>query len=96
MITDVVNTTYNLFGFLTVSFSNLNILISLIIGYLVIFIPTNVIHMKRVIDKENIEMDEWELPFSNPLYALMSLFTFKPHYWGNHSFYDGQQRNVSD
>lgn len=74
VITDVVNTTYNLFGFLTVSSATLNILISLIIGYLVIFIPTNVIHMKRVIDKETIEMDEWNYR-SQILYALMSLFT---------------------
>lgn len=75
VITDVVNTTYHLFGFIKVSSATLNILISLIIGYLIVFIPTNVMHAKRVANKENIEMDEWDYR-SQILYGLLSVFTF--------------------
>lgn len=75
VITDVVNTTYQLFGFIQVNSSALNVLISLCVGYLLVFIPTAVKHVKRVSDKETIEMDEWDYR-SQVLYAFMALFTF--------------------
>ena len=75
VITDVVNTTYQLFGFIEVTSPTLNLLISLFVGYLLVFIPSAVKHVKRVADKETIEMDEWDYR-SQTLYAFMALFTF--------------------
>ena len=75
VITDVVNTTYRLFGLFEVTSATLNVLISIIVGYLLVFVPSAVKHVKRVVDKETIEMDEWDYR-SQVLYGVMALFTF--------------------
>lgn len=74
VITDVVNTTYRLLGIIEVSSAQLNVMISLVVGYLLVFVPTAVKHVKRVIDKETIEMDPWDYR-SQILYAFMAFFT---------------------
>jgi ABC-type glycerol-3-phosphate transport system permease component len=74
VITDVVNTTYRLLGIIEVSSAQLNVMISLVVGYLLVFVPTAVKHVKRVADKETIEMDPWDYR-SQILYAFMAFFT---------------------
>jgi len=76
VITDVVNTTYNVLGF-TLSSAQLNAGISLLVGYLVVFVPLAVSNLKRVNSKDIIEMDAWTYR-TQFLYLFMSLFTFNP------------------
>jgi len=75
-IDQVLNTTYNLFGFTTTS-AQMNTLISLMIGYLIVFVPLAFSNLKRVRNKETIEMDEWTYR-TQFLYMFMSFFTFNP------------------
>lgn len=76
VITDVVNTTYHVFGFVLNS-AQLNTGISLLIGYLVIFVPTAFTNLKRIRSKDVIEMDEWTYR-TQFLYMAMSFFTLNP------------------
>jgi ABC-type glycerol-3-phosphate transport system permease component len=76
IITDIVNTTYNVFG-ITLSSAQLNAGISLLVGYLVVFVPLAVSNLKRVNSKDIIEMDAWTYR-TQFLYLFMSLFTFNP------------------
>ena len=76
VITDVVNTTYNIFG-ITLSSAQLNAGISLLVGYLVVFVPLSLSNLKRVNSKDIIEMDAWTYR-TQFLYLFMSLFTFNP------------------
>ena len=76
VITDVVNTTYNVLGF-TLTSAQLNAGISLLVGYLVVFVPLAVSNLKRVNSKDIIEMDAWTYR-TQFLYLFMSLFTFNP------------------
>lgn len=77
-ITDVVdpNTTYNLLGFEIVQ-ATVNLLIGLLLGYLLVFVPTAVQNMRRYFSKEAIELDEWSYRTQH-LYMVMSFFTLNP------------------
>lgn len=75
-ITQVINTTYNVMGF-TLTSAQLNAGISLLIGYLIVFVPLTFSHFKRLRSKDVIEMDQWTYR-TQFLYAFMSLFTFNP------------------
>jgi ABC-type glycerol-3-phosphate transport system permease component len=74
VITDVVNAEYTFFGIIKVTSAQMNVMISLLVGYLLVFVPTAVKHVKRVADKETIELDPWDYR-SQVLYAFMALFT---------------------
>lgn len=76
VITDVVNTTYQILG-MTITSAQLNTGISLCIGYLVIFVPTAFTNLKRIRSKDVIEMDEWTYR-TQFLYMAMSFFTLNP------------------
>ncbi len=76
VITDIVDTTYNILGF-TLNSAQLNTGISLMVGYLVIFVPTAFTNMKRIRSKDVIEMDEWTFR-TQFLYMAMSFFTLNP------------------
>ena len=73
-ITQVLDGTYTLFNGMTLTVAQTNTMISLIVGYLVVFVPTLVGHFKRVFDKETIEIEAWDYR-AQVLYALMALFT---------------------
>ncbi len=75
-ITEVINTTYPVMGF-TITSAQLNAGISILVGYLVVFIPLIVSHTKRIRNKDDIEMDEWTYR-TQYLYMFMSLFTLNP------------------
>jgi ABC-type glycerol-3-phosphate transport system permease component len=77
-ITDVVdpNTAYTLFGFDIVQ-TTVNLLIGLLLGYLLVFVPTAARNMKRYFSKEAIELDEWSYRTQH-LYMVMSFFTLNP------------------
>ncbi|RJX26296.1 MAG: carbohydrate ABC transporter permease [Acholeplasma sp.] len=74
LITDVVDTNYTVLGF-TFGQPTMNALISLLIGYLIVFLPLTISNFKRIRSKDVIEMDEWTYR-TQMLYAFMSLFTF--------------------
>lgn len=76
VITDIVDTTYNILGF-TLNSAQLNTGISLMVGYLVIFVPTAFTNLKRIRSKDVIEMDEWTFR-TQFLYMAMSFFTLNP------------------
>lgn len=69
----VIDAVYSISG-ITITSAQINRTLSLLIAYLVIFIPTFVSHLKRLLDKETIEVDEWSYR-TQFLYAFMSLFT---------------------
>lgn len=75
-ITQVVNTMYNVLG-TTLTSAQLNAGISILIGYLIIFIPLIFSHTKRLRSKDVIEMDQWTYR-TQFLYSFMSLFTLNP------------------
>ena len=75
-ITQVIDTTYVVLG-VTLTSAQLNAGISILIGYLIIFIPLSVSHVKRLRSKDVIEMDPWTYR-TQFLYAFMSLFTLNP------------------
>jgi ABC-type glycerol-3-phosphate transport system permease component len=74
VITDVVDTTYVFIG-LTLTSAHVNVIISLLIGYLLVFTPTAFVNLKRLRSKELVEMDEWTFR-TQFLYMFMSFFTF--------------------
>ncbi|MCK7471816.1 MAG: hypothetical protein MZU95_14325 [Desulfomicrobium escambiense] len=55
----------------------LNLAISLAIGYLLVFVPLSFTHVKRLRSKDLIELDPW-MYRSQFLYAGFSLFTLNP------------------
>lgn len=73
-ITEEIKTTYEVLGRIITS-AQVNAYISLLVGYLIVFVPLTFQNIKRVRDKENIEMDEWTYR-TQLLYAFMSAFTF--------------------
>ncbi|MBU1092860.1 MAG: carbohydrate ABC transporter permease [Firmicutes bacterium] len=75
-ITEVIDTTYNVLG-ITITSAQLNAGISLLIGYLIVFIPLLFSHVKRLRSKDIIEMDQWTYR-TQFLYSFMSLFTLNP------------------
>ena len=76
LITDVIVRDYDFFG-LTLSSVQVNVLITLLIGYLIIFIPTAVANTKRLRSKDIVEIDEWTYR-TQFLYMFMSFFTLNP------------------
>ncbi len=76
VITEIVNTNYNVFG-IVIDSPQLNLLISLLIGYLIVFVPTTFTHFKRLRSKDIIEMDDWTYR-TQFLYMGMSFFTLNP------------------
>ncbi len=77
-ITDVVdpNTTYKLLGFEIIQ-EQVNLLIGLLLGYLLVFVPTAAQNVKRYFSKEAVELDEWSYRTQH-LYMAMSFFTLNP------------------
>lgn len=62
---------------ITLTAQQVNIFISLLIGYLIVFVPISVGNVKRLRSKELNEIDEWTYR-TQILYMLMSFFTFNP------------------
>lgn len=75
-ITQVIDTTYVVMG-VTITSAQLNAGISILIGYLIIFIPLAFSHVKRLRSKDVIEMDQWTYR-TQFLYTFMCLFTLNP------------------
>jgi len=69
-ITAEINTTYDILG-TSVSSAGLNTLISIAIGILIVFVPVTFQNIKRLRNKEIIEMDEWTYR-TQTLYGFMS------------------------
>lgn len=73
IITDIVNTTYNILG-IKFNSRDVNFMLTLLVGYLVVFIPLAVANTKKLFNKTDIEIDEWSYR-TQFLYALFSLVT---------------------
>jgi len=73
-ITQEIKTTYQILSF-TINSAQLNVGISLLVGYLVVFVPTTFQNIKRLRSKDIIDMDEWTYR-TQFLYMFMSFFTF--------------------
>jgi ABC-type glycerol-3-phosphate transport system permease component len=73
-ITEEIKTTYQILNF-TMNSAQVNTAISLLVGYLVVFVPTTFQNVKRLRSKDIIEMDEWTYR-TQLLYMMMSFFTF--------------------
>lgn len=76
VITEVVDTTYNIFGF-SLDSNAVNFLLTILVGYLVVFIPLAISNGKKLLDKTNVEIDEWSYR-TQFLYAVFALVTFNP------------------
>lgn len=74
IITDVVVTDYDLWG-ITLSSGQVNTWISILIGYLIVFVPTAFANVKRLNSKDLVDIDEWTYRYQF-LLMFMSLFTF--------------------
>lgn len=76
VITDVLEVQYTFLG-IGLTSPQLNAAISLCVGYLIVFVPLAVSHVKRLRSKDVIEMDEWTYR-TQYLYMVFSFFTFNP------------------
>jgi ABC-type glycerol-3-phosphate transport system permease component len=76
-ITLTVNVDYTVLGLFDWNSAQLNVAISLCIGYLLVFVPLTVTHIKRLRSKDLIELDAWTYR-SQFLYAAFSLITANP------------------
>jgi len=74
VISDVIIRDYEVFGF-TLSTPEVNLTISLLIFYLVVFVPTAFVNTKRLRSKDLVDIDEWTYR-TQFLYMFMSFFTF--------------------
>lgn len=74
IIIDTLDLDYDVLGF-TLSTAQVNTFISLLIGYLLVFVPVTFGNFRRLSSKEFIEIEPW-LYRTQHLYAIMSLFTF--------------------
>jgi ABC-type glycerol-3-phosphate transport system permease component len=73
--TNISNTyTYDTVFGVTISQPQMNLIISLLVGYLLVMIPLTVKSFQRVFDKKTIELDEWAHR-QQYLLALVSYFT---------------------
>lgn len=72
---DVVDTTYRFLGLFDVTSGQLNGLLALLAGYMLVFIPITVINVKKLVNKEYIEIDKWAYRTQH-LHGVMALFTF--------------------
>jgi len=75
-ITSEVNVYHN-FLFFGVTTPTLNLIISLIVGYLLVFLPLVFVNFKKVFDKDKINIDAWDYR-TQYLYGIMAFFTFNP------------------
>jgi ABC-type glycerol-3-phosphate transport system permease component len=73
VITDIVVTDYDLWG-ITLTSGQVNIGISVLIGYLIVFVPTVISNIKRLNSKDLVDIDEWTYRYQF-LLMFMSLFT---------------------
>lgn len=76
ILTVVVDTTYQ-FMWMTFTSLHLNRAISLLILYLLIFVPLLFSHVKRLRSKDIIELDQWTYR-TQFLYMFMAMVTFNP------------------
>lgn len=74
VISDVIIRDYEFLGF-TLSSSQVNLWISILIGYLLVFFPTAIVNTKRLRRKDLVDIDEWSYR-TQFLYMFMSFFTF--------------------
>jgi len=73
IIIDTLDLDYVVLG-ITLSTAQVNTLISLLIGYLIVFVPVTFGNFRRLSSKEFVEIEPW-LYRTQHLYAVMSLFT---------------------
>jgi ABC-type glycerol-3-phosphate transport system permease component len=74
-LTEVISTTYEFVGF-TITSTQANLFISLIVFYFIIFVPNAVINTKRLRNKDEIDIDEWT-------YRTQFLYMFLAFFSGN-------------
>jgi len=74
VISEVIIRDYEFLGF-TLSSSQVNLWISILIGYLLVFFPTAIVNTKRLRSKDLVDIDEWTYR-TQFLYMFMSFFTF--------------------
>lgn len=74
VISEVIIRDYEFLGF-TLSTSQVNLWISILIGYLLVFFPTAIVNTKRLRSKDLVDIDEWTYR-TQFLYMFMSFFTF--------------------
>jgi ABC-type glycerol-3-phosphate transport system permease component len=72
-LTTVISRSYDFLGF-TLTSPQVNMIISLLVFYLVLFLPNAVINTKRLRTKDIIEIDEWTYR-TQFLYMWLALFT---------------------
>lgn len=73
VISDVIIRDYEFFG-ITLATEQINLWISILFGYLMVFFPTAVVNTKRLRNKHLIDIDEWTYR-TQFLYMFMSFFT---------------------
>jgi ABC-type glycerol-3-phosphate transport system permease component len=73
VITDIVNENYNILGLVLTS-RDVNFILTLLAGYLIVFIPLAVANTKKLLDKTNVEINEWDYR-TQFLYAAFALVT---------------------
>lgn len=74
--TQVIDTTYNILGF-TLTSRDVNFVLTILAGYLLVFIPLASSNTKKLFNKTDIEIDEWSYR-TQLLYALFALITLNP------------------
>ena len=72
---DTVDTTYSFLKLFDITSGQLNGLIALLAGYMLLFVPMAVINTKKLLNKEYIEIDKWAYRTQH-LHAVMAFFTF--------------------
>jgi ABC-type glycerol-3-phosphate transport system permease component len=75
-LTQVISRTYEFLGF-TITSPQANLIISLIVFYLIIFVPNAIINTKRLRSKDIVEIDEWTYR-TQFLYMWLSVFSGNP------------------
>lgn len=74
IITDVVEANYTFLG-ITFDQGVMNLLITILAGYLVVFIPLAVVNAKNYFNRTDVEIDEWSYR-TQFLYAAFAFLTF--------------------
>lgn len=76
VVTEVLDVQYK-YLFFTIRSVHLNIIISLTLGYLVVFVPIFIINAKKSTDKDRSHVEEWDYR-TEFLYSAMSIGTLNP------------------
>lgn len=76
VITEIVNETYHILG-MSLNSGDINFILTLFAGYLVVFIPLAVANTKKHFNKTDVEIDEWSYR-TQFLYSAFALLTFNP------------------